>query len=396
MHPDKALLKNRRVTETDNAKRIMIVAGEASGDLHGGNLVCAMHQIDPSLRFYGIGGNILKAAGVELIADSADMAVVGLTEVVSKLGMILKVMAQMKASLKADRPDLIILIDYPDFNLSLAKAAKKYGVRVFYYISPQVWAWRSGRINTLRRLVDKILVILPFEEALYKTAGVDAHFVGHPLLDQVKPILSREEVRSQLGVSEGKNLIALLPGSRQGEVRRHLPLMMKAASILNREVPGLSFVISQAESIEDGVMTTFLSTGGRWKVWKGRPYDLIHAVDFLIVASGTVTLEAGLLGTPMVIIYSLSWLSWTLGRMLVRGVKHVGLINLVLGKGVVPELLQNEASPEKIAQVARGLLEDEAKRMAMRKELLSVRSKLGEAGASRRAALQIARFVESS
>jgi lipid-A-disaccharide synthase len=214
------------------------------------------------------------------------------------------------------------------------------------------------------------------------------------LLDQVKLSLSREKVRLDLGVPEDATLVGLLPGSRRGEVQRHVPLMMKAASILNREIPGLSFVLSQAESIGNEVMAGFLSGEGKeWKVWKGRPYDLIHAADFLIVASGTATLEAGLLGTPMVIVYSLSWLSFVVARMLIRGVKHVGLINLVLGRGVVPELLQNEASPENIARVARGFLEDRGKREAMRQELLSVRSKLGEAGASRRAALQVAQFV---
>lgn len=377
-------------------RKIMMVAGEASGDLHGASLAKELRFLLPGLEIMGMGGMRMAQEGVQLIAHCGGAAVVGGLEVLGSAGAITRSFIQLYRALKKERPDLLILIDFPDFNLFLGRLAKRKKIPIVYYISPQVWAWRSGRIKTLRRLVDKILVILPFEEVLYKRAGVDAHFVGHPLLDQVKPSLSREQVRSQLGVSEGKRLIAFFPGSRQGEVRRHLPLMVKAASILDREVPGLSFVISQAESIEEGVMTTFLSAGERWKVWKGRPYDLMHAVDFLIVASGTATLEAGLLGAPMVIIYSLSWLSWTLGRMLVRGVKHVGLINLVLGKRVVPELLQNEASPEKIAQVARGLLEDEEKRMAMRKELLSVRSKLGEAGASRRAALQIAQFVESS
>jgi lipid-A-disaccharide synthase len=375
-------------------KRIMMVAGEASGDLHGASLAKELRVLLPGIEIMGMGGMRMAQEDVRLIAHCGRAAVVGGLEILGSAGAIAHSFTRLYRALRKERPDLLILIDFPDFNLLLGRLAKRQKIPIIYYISPQIWAWRSGRIKTLRRLVNKILVILPFEEAFYKSAGMDVHFVGHPLLDQVKPTLSREEVRLRLGVPEGVTLVGLLPGSRRGEVHRHLPLMMEAASILNREVPGLSFVLSQAESIEDEIMTDFLSGGEeRWKVWKGRPYDLIQAADFLIVASGTVTLEAGLLGTPMVIIYALSRLSAALGRMLIRGVKHVGLVNLVLEKGVVPELLQDEASPEKIARVARGLLEDKGQREAMRKELLSVRSKLGDVGASRRAALQVAQFV---
>jgi len=371
-----------------------MVAGEASGDLQGASLAKELRALLPGVEIMGMGGMRMAQEDVRLIAHCGRAAVVGGLEILGSAGAIVHSFTQLYRALRKERPDLLILIDFPDFNLLLGRLAKRQKIPIIYYISPQVWAWRSGRIKTLRRLVNKILVILPFEEPFYKSAGVDVHFVGHPLLDQVKPSLSREEVRRQIGIPEGATLVGLLPGSRRGEVHRHLPLMMKAASILNRQVSGLSFVLSQAESIEDEVMADFLSgKGERWKVWRGRPYDFIHAADFLIVASGTVTLEAGLLGTPMLIIYSLSWLSWVVARMLIRGVEHVGLVNLVLGRGVVPELLQGEASPEKIAQVARGFLEDRGKREAMRKEILLVWSKLGEAGASRRAAVQVAQFV---
>ncbi len=371
-----------------------MVAGVASGDLHGASLAKELQALLPGIEIMGMGGIRMAQEDVRLIAHCGRAAVVGGLEILGSAGAIAHSFSRLYRALKKERPDLLILIDFPDFNLLLGRLAKRQKIPILYYISPQIWAWRSGRIKTLRRLVNKMLVVLPFEEAFYRSAGVEAHFVGHPLLDQVKPGLSREETRRQLGVPEGTTLVGLLPGSRRGEVHRLLPLMMKAASILNREVPGLSFVLSQAESIEDEVMADLVSAGEKkWVVWKGRPYDLIQAADFLIVASGTVTLEAALLGTPMVIIYALSWLSAAIARMLIRGVKHVGLVNLVLEKGVVPELLQGEASPEKIAQVARGLLEDKDRREAMRKELLSVRSKLGEVGASRRAALQVAQFV---
>ena len=374
-----------------------MVAGEASGDLHGASLAKELRDLLPEVEILGMGGMRMAREGVRLLAHCKGTSVVGGLEILDSAGAIIRSFIRLVEALGKENPDLVILIDFPDFNLLLGRFAKRKKIPIIYYISPQVWAWRSGRIRTLRRIVNKILVILPFEEALYTKVGMDAHFVGHPLLDQVKPALSRAEVRSQLGVSEDSLLTGLLPGSRRGEVRRHLPLMMKAASVLDREVPGLSFVISQAESIEEEDLLPFLSPGQeKWAVWQGRPYDLIQAADFLIAASGTVTLEAGLLGTPMVIIYSLSRLSWLLGKMLVRGVKNVGLINLILGRQVVPELLQDEASAEKIAQVVRGLLQDDGAREAMRKELLSVRSMLGESGASRRAALDIKQFLEKA
>jgi lipid-A-disaccharide synthase len=335
----------------------------------------------------------MAGEGVRLLAHCGETAVVGVLEILGSLGAIVRSFFRLCRALRRERPDLLILIDFPDFNLLLGRFAKRGKTPILYYISPQVWAWRANRVKTLKRLTDHILVILPFEEAFYNRAGIPVHFVGHPLLDQAKPGLPREEIRSRLGVSQQATLIGLLPGSRRGEVARHLSLMMKAASILKREVPESAFVVSQAESIPDEDMEAYLaSRPEKWPVWKGRPYDLIHAADFLIVASGTATLEAGLLGTPMVIIYVLSWLSWMLGKRVVR-VKHVGLVNLVLGREVVPELLQDEASPERIARTVRGLLEDRGRREAMRRELLTVRSKLGEAGASRRAALHIARLV---
>ena len=372
----------------------MMVAGEASGDLHGAGLARELRILLPEVEIIGMGGDRMAGEGVRLLAHCSESSVVGTVEVLESAGAIARSFLLLYQALKAECPELLILIDFPDFNLLLGRLAKRKKIPIIYYISPQIWAWRSGRLKTLRRLVDQVLVILPFEEALYKRVGVDAHFVGHPLLDRVRPTLPREEVRSQLGIGEGSQLIGLLPGSRRGEVRRHLPLLVETASLLRGEDPGLSFVISQAESIDDATLRAFLPEGQRvWPVWRGRPYDLINAADFLIVASGTVTLEAGMLGTPMVIIYRLSWISWVLGKMMVR-VKQVGLINLVLGREVVPELLQNEARPEKIAPVVRALLQDRGQREAMREELLAVRSRLGEEGASHRAALHIARFLQ--
>ncbi|MDH7500487.1 MAG: lipid-A-disaccharide synthase [candidate division NC10 bacterium] len=377
-------------------RKVMMVAGEASGDLHGASLARELRSLFPKIEIMGMGGARMAGEGVRLVAHcSPRSSVVGSVEAWGSLRALAHSFSSLYRALKKEHPDLLILVDFPDFNLLLGRLARRRQVPIIYYISPQVWAWRSGRLKTLRRLVDQVLVILPFEEDFYRKAGMKVHFVGHPLLDQVKPTLSREEVRSRLGVEGGKKLIGLLPGSRLGELKRHLPVMLRSATLLSKEDPSLCFAISQAETMEEEAMAAFLSGGeGRWRVWKGRPYDLMNAADLLIVASGTATLEAGLLGTPMVIVYRLSWLSGVLARILIR-VEHVGLINLVLGKEVAPELLLEKATPERIAQVVGEFLNDPQRRETIRQELLSVRSRLGEEGASRRAALYILQFLQS-
>lgn len=372
-----------------------MVAGEASGDLHGASLAKELRILLPEIEILGMGGKRMAQEGVHLLAHCSESSVVGSVEVLESLRGIVYSFYSLLQALKKKHPDLLILIDFPDFNLLLGRLAKRRKIPIIYYISPQIWAWRSWRLKTLRRLVDKVLVILPFEEPLYRQAGMNVHFVGHPLLDQVKPTLSREEVRSLLGVEGGKSLIGLMPGSRMGELKRHLPIMLSSAALLAEDDSNLCFAISQAETIEDEAVAAFLSRGEEsWRVWKASPYDLMNAADLLIVASGTATLEAGLLGTPMVIVYRLSWLSAALGRILMR-VRHLGLINLVLGKEAVPELLQEQASPGRIAGIVRDLLKDPGKRREIRQELLSARSRLGEEGASRRAALHVFHFLQS-
>ncbi len=386
MHPEEALLKEKLSSETGNNKRIMIVAGEASGDLHGGNLVQAMHRIDPTIRFYGVGGRKLREAGVKLMADSADMAVVGLTEVVSKLGMILQVMAQLKASMRKDRPDLVILIDYPDFNLSLAKAAKKYGIKVFYYISPQVWAWRKGRIRQIKKTVDKMAVILPFEASLYNEAGVNTEFVGHPLLDVVEAKYSRKEAILKFGLKEGVTTVGILPGSRQSEVARLLPEMLKAAEIIEKKLKPVQFVLPLADTLDIAFVSQIISEYSiKVELIRNEVYDVISCADIAMVASGTATLETALMETPMIIIYKVSAPSYYVGKMVIN-VDHIGLVNIIAGKTVVPELIQDEASPEKIAAMVMDIITD-SKRMAdIKTELSKIRDMLGSPGAAERTA----------
>jgi lipid-A-disaccharide synthase len=367
-------------------KQIMIVAGEQSGDLHGSNLVKAMRRIDPTLLFYGIGGRKMKEAGVELMADSADMAVVGLTEVAGKLAMILSVMRRMKQALKEQKPALLILIDYPDFNLRLGKAAKKNGVPIFYYISPQIWAWRKGRIRKIRIIVDKMAVILPFEEQFYRQADMDVTFVGHPLLDVVKKKYPRSEALKKFKLQEGITTIGLLPGSRKGEVARLLPVMVKAAGILMRNRPPLQFVLPLADGLDRECVEAIIRRESvPVSVIPNDIYDVIGVSDIAVVASGTATLETALLGTAMVIIYKVSPLSYRIGAKIIS-VTHIGLANLIAGKTIVPELIQHDANPERIAAEVMGMLGNAERMQRIKEELNEIREKLGSPGASDKAA----------
>jgi lipid-A-disaccharide synthase len=369
-----------------NTRKVMIVAGEASGDLHGGNLVREMHRIDPSLSFYGMGGNTMRMEGVELLAAAADMAVVGLTEVVLKLGAILRVMHRLKASLSSERPDLVILIDYPDFNLPLARAARRRGIEVLYYISPQVWAWRKGRIDTIRKSVDRMVVILPFEEKFYQDAGVDVTFVGHPLLDEVKTKYPRTEALKRFGLKDEAITVGILPGSRQSEVARLLPEMLGACRILTEKLSPLQFVLPLAGTLDpDFVRDILRQFPVKVNVIRDEIYDVIAVSDAAIVASGTATLETALLETPMVVVYKVSAFSYAVGRRFIR-VDHISLVNIIAGRTVVPELIQDNANPERIAVEVRELIVQRGKAREMKAALAEIRGKLGTPGASQRTA----------
>ena len=370
-----------------NARKIMIVAGEASGDLHGGNLVHAIHRLDPGLSFYGVGGARMKAAGVDLIADAADMAVVGLTEVVFKLAFILRVMHRLKSSLAKEPPDLVILIDYPDFNLPLASTARKLGIKVLYYISPQVWAWRKGRIATIRKSVDRMAVILPFEEQFYRQAVMDVTFVGHPLLDEVKKKYSRNEALKRFGLKDEAITVGLLPGSRRAEVTRLLPEMLRACRILNDKLSPLQFVLPLAGTLDPHLVQDILRQFPvQVNVIRNEIYDAVAVSDVAIVASGTATLETALLETPMVVVYKVSAFSYAVGRRVVH-VEHISLANLIAGRAVVPELIQDDANPEQIAAEVKELLVHRGRAREMKAALAEIRQKLGSPGASQRTAM---------
>ena len=367
-------------------KKILIIAGEASGDLHGSNLVKAMREQDPTLQFYGVGSRNMRDAGVSLLADASEISVVGATEVLTHIGAIYRVYTKLKQFLRENRPDLLILIDFPDFNIFTGKAAKKLGIPVLYYISPQVWAWRKGRINTLAKLVTAIMVVFPFEVELYRNAGVDVRFVGHPLADVVKSAYTRDESQQILGIARDRRTVALLPGSRRNEIIHLLPDMLKAAAILLGRFPDVQFVLPVAPTLAHDLVEKYVAESGvPVSIIDGKVYDVLRASDAAIVTSGTATLETGLMAIPMVIVYRVSRLSYLIGRMFIH-VKHIGLVNIVAGRTVVPELIQDDVTPERIAGAIETLLADRDKHQQVETDLRQVRVQLGEGGASNRAA----------
>jgi lipid-A-disaccharide synthase len=367
-------------------RRVMIVAGEASGDLHGARLVQAMHDLDPALDFCGIGGRNLRQAGVQCLADVADMGVVGLTEVTRKLGTILRARRDLRRILADAPPDLLILIDYPDFNLPLARIARARGIPVLYYISPQIWAWRKGRVNVIRKCVDHMAVILPFEKPLYDRAGVPATFVGHPLLDALGDTPAQPEARRMFQLAEGVTTVALLPGSREGEARKLLPEMLGAARIIARELPPVQFVLPLADSLDPEVVEGIVRRQDiAVRIVRNRIYDVLTAADVALVASGTATLETALMNLPMVVVYKVSPLSYWAGRAFIH-VDHISLVNIIAGKTVVPELIQGEAHANRMAVEVIDILSRKSRKLRMHEELSQIRARLGEPGAAAKTA----------
>jgi len=370
-----------------HAPKVMIVAGEASGDLHGALLVREMLAVNPTLHFFGIGGNRMQEAGVKLLAHAADIAVVGVSEVFSKTAAFLRIIAKMRKSLDRLKPNLVILIDFPDFNLNIAaRAARKRGIRIFYYISPQVWAWREGRVKQIKKLVDQMAVILPFEVDFYAARGFDVHYVGHPLRDIVKTPFTARQARAHFGLAEDKTTIGLLPGSRNSEIQKLLPEMVEAARIISRKIPGTQYILPLADTLEEKTVAGFLSDSGlKVKIVAGHTYDVLACCDLAVVTSGTATLETGLMGVPMVIVYKVSLFSELIGRMIIRQ-QHIGLVNILAGKTVAPELIQRDARGPRIASEALAILQNREKRRQIIRDLGNIRAKLGEPGAARRAA----------
>jgi len=367
-------------------KKVMIVAGEASGDLHGSNLIRAVHNISPDISFYGIGGRFIREAGAEILVESGELAVVGVSEVIPNLGKIFAALNLLKSRIRKDRPSLLILIDFPDFNLMLAKFAKKMNLPVLYYISPQVWAWRKGRVKKISRLADRMAVVFPFEVPLYENRGLDVRFVGHPLIDAVHVDSPLEAIRSTLGIKSGKKVVGLLPGSRQKEIKSLLPVMLESAEIMASRSPEFQFILPVAPTIDRSLIESFVGTcNAEVIITEGKTYDVMKACDVVFVASGTATLEAAIVGTPMIVLYKLSLLSYALARLLLK-MKHISLPNIVAGRQIVPELIQDEANPLRMVEEAFRILFGKGIAENMKRDLNGVREKLGGPGASARTA----------
>jgi len=370
--------------------RVLLVAGEASGDIHGGDLVAALKRQIPGVEVFGVGGSALRAAGMQTLVDSATIAGMGLVEARDKVGALIRTYRQLKHILQTAPPDLLILIDFPEFNFRLAKIAKRVGVPVFYYISPQVWAWRKRRVYTIAQRVDRLAAVFPFEPPFYAAHGYSVDFVGHPLVDRVRPTRAREETLRLHGLDGQRRTIALLPGSRSQEVKLLLAPMLGAAALLG---DAYQFVLAAADTLEvEELQQQTRPTPVR--VIQGDTYNLVHAADLALVASGTATLETALLERPMVIMYRLAPLTYALARLLVR-VPFIGMPNLIAERRIVPELIQGEVTPTRIAAEATRLLTDAQAYSVAQEGLREVRQRLGGGGAAERAAALVVEMLTS-
>ncbi|MCX5680374.1 MAG: lipid-A-disaccharide synthase [Candidatus Omnitrophica bacterium] len=367
-------------------KKILIICGEPSGDLHASNLVKDIMSLDSSIRFFGMGGSLCKKAGVEIVFDPSGLALIGLVEVLKNIFTVGRAYHAILKKTDAEKPDLAILVDYPGFNLRLAAELKKRSIPVAYYISPQVWAWGRDRVNIIKRCVKRILVFFKFEEELYRTYGIDAQFVGHPLIDMVKMSVQKEAFLKKHGLSRDKPVLALLPGSRRNEVRTLLPVMAAAAAIMKKSGNDIQFAVSKHPDLDiELYRKTLQASGVDAKLIEGDTYDLVGSSDLALVASGTATLETAIIGTPLVITYKVS-LGTFIAYKLVTRTQFLGIVNIIAGKEIAPEFLQYEASPDKIAAKLSELIRDKSKLNAMRDELALVKLSLGPPGASLHAA----------
>lgn len=365
------------------ALRVALVAGEASGDQHGAKLAAQLTSLSPGIRISGIGGPALEAAGADLLFRSEELALVGVSEVLPKLKVILSALRGMKRHLKKTRPDLLILIDFPDFNFRLGKAARKLGIPVLYYISPQVWAWRPKRAQKMAGFVDHLACTFPFEPAFFRSAApmLPVTFVGHPLLDDPE-----KPPEQTLPLPEGAEVVGLLPGSRMSEISRLLPLLLQAAHLMRAQRPELHFVLPLAPGLNSEVVEPYLKDApAGTAVLSGLAAQAMARSRVLLVASGTATLQAALAGTPMVVVYKTGKFNYLVARSLIQ-VDHIAMPNLIAQRRLVPELVQEMATPENVAAEGLRLLEDQERRQWMIQGLGEVRQRLGGPGASRKVA----------
>ncbi len=371
---------------TSSPKHIMIVAGETSGDAHAARLVHEIQQLEPSITFSGLGGQHLAACGVKLDSDFTELAVFGFVEVIKHYPQFRKIFYEFLENVRIRKPSVVLLVDYPGFNLRLAKELKKMGVKVVYYISPQIWAWKAGRIKLIERFTDHMMVLFKFEKKFYEDRGVHVEFVGHPLVDEVHASVPKKHFLSRIGLNPAAPVFGLIPGSRAREIETLLPPMIKTAEIITQKIPGAQFILTQAPNIRTEMIDSYTKDSPiSLRIVYGDFHNAVNACDMCIVTSGTATLETALLEKPMIIIYKTALLTYILGRLIVK-IKHFGLANIVAGEIVAPECLQFEVKPAIIAEKLLEIYQDPKKFQDIKLKLQKTRQSLGQPGASRRAA----------
>ena len=373
---------------------ILIIAGEPSGDLHAARLVRDLKSLDSNLEFFGLGGRLSKDAGVDTIFDISKLALVGLAEVLKNIFTVGKVFKGILKRVDQERPCLAILVDYPGFNLRLARELKKRSIPVVYYISPQVWAWGRDRIKIIKECVTKILVFFKFEEDLYKTYGIDAEFVGHPLLGTVKASLSKSEALKKYDFKEGSLKIVLLPGSRATEIKAIFPTMVSAAQKIKEKAPNAQFIIARYEGLPLSMYEDIIKDSGLdIRIASGDTYNALNASDFAIVTSGTATLETAIIGTPLIITYKANLLTY-IAYKLVATIPFIGIVNIIAGKEIAPEFIQYAATPQNMADTVMSIVSDKSRMAGMREELRKVKDSLGYSEASMRSARAIIKLLQ--
>jgi lipid-A-disaccharide synthase len=364
--------------------RILVIAGEASGDLHGAGVVRELKRLDPTVDIFGVGGDKMSAAGMNVIFHVRELAVMGFLEVLKHLPVLKAVERTLMAVIRGKKPDVVLLIDYPGFNLRFARRIRGLGMKIAYYISPQVWAWNRGRVNRMKGLIDRMMVILPFEEEIYTAAGIEARFVGHPLLEVLSEPQAHGAFCKRYDLDESRPILGIFPGSRKQEIERIFPAMLGAAGILAAR-HGVQPVVGVSSLLEFDFMKGFVREGSAVRLLRNATYDIMKNSRVAIVTSGTATLETGWFGTPMVVVYKTSWPTYLIGRLLIR-VKNIGLVNIVAGREVVPELIQARVTPAAVADAAEPFLRDDRLHAETAGALEIIRERLGTPGASARVA----------
>lgn len=376
--------------------RLMISAGEASGDHHAARFVEALRRRGSDPELMGMGGPHLQAAGMDMVVDCRDLAIIGIVEVLIHWRRIMRELEKLRARLREDRPDLLILVDYPEFNLKLAETARSLGIPVLFYVSPQVWAWRAHRVKRIGRLVDMMAVLFPFEVDFYERAGVPVRYVGHPLVDEIHPSVTPDEARAEFDIESDRPVVGLMPGSRRGEIQRLLPVMLAAAERLQAGREPIRFVLPLAGTLDAKTVRPWLEKAevDVRLIEGGRAYDVVPLCDSVITASGTATLEVALMGVPMAVIYRVNWLTWQIMHRLIT-IDDIALVNIVAQRRVVQEFVQQAARPEAIAAETARILDDDDYRRQMISSLATVANRMGEGDGPGRVAALIEEMLES-